>query len=588
MESNDLGKKESKSSVLVVEDEDILRLTFEQFLIEENYEVYTASNYNDAKTILKAHTVDVVISDIILGGKTGISLLKYISEIGTDTHVIMITGDPNVETASEAVRLGAFDYLAKPVTGNDLVRVVRLAVRQKNLKEERDQYAASLESYRRDLEAIFNGVNAGIIMVDHELKVRQMNGFAKNILNLKIDSLGETLPLLFPEGFAGVTQAIQTTVTTQNETNGVRVEYGKNMGDSKVLDITVSPIKEIESGKNGAVVILRDITRLTRLEEQVLEGEGFLDVIGKSGQMKSIYQLITDLSETTSTVLINGESGTGKEVIASALHMSSNRSKKPFIKVNCAALSEDILESELFGHVKGAFTGAVQDRVGRFEAADGGSILLDEIGDISPRLQLRLLRVLQSGEFERVGDSKPRKVDVRVIAATNQDLQSKIQQGEFRQDLYYRLNVIRIEVPPLRERKEDIPLLIEYFCRKFDISMKKEIEGVAPDAMDKMMGYYWPGNVRELENCMERAFIVCHGTYIDVSHLPDELSNDRVSSPQSKSPPVHYKEIVVDKSTILDILRKTDWNVAKSARALGMARNTLYQKMKTMEIQRPV
>lgn len=581
------NQSDARPSVLVVEDENILRLTFEQFLVDEKYEVFTASNFDDAKKVLGEHAIDVVVSDIILGGKTGISLLKHISKSGFDTHVIMITGDPNVETASEAVRLGAFDYLAKPVTGNDLVRVVRLAIQQKTLKEERDQYAASLELYRRDLEAIFNGVNAGIVMVDHELKVRQINGFAKNILNIKLEGLGDPLPLLFPDGFAGVTQAIQTTVTTQNEANGVRVEFGKNTGDSKVLDITVTPIKEIETGKNGAVIIFRDITRLTRLEEQALEGDGYLDVIGKSNQMKSIYQLITDLSETASTVLIYGESGTGKEVVAGALHASSNRSTKPFVKVNCAALSEDILESELFGHVKGAFTGAVQDRVGRFEAADGGSILLDEIGDISPRLQLRLLRVLQSGEFERVGDSTSRKVNVRVIAATNQDLQAKIQQGEFRQDLYYRLNVIQIVVPSLRERKEDIPLLVEHFCVKFNASMKKEIIGLTPEAMDKMMRYYWPGNVRELENCMERAFIVCHDEYIGLSHLPDELLSDRISIPQINTTPAHYKEIIVDKHTILDTLRQTDWNVAKSARALGMARNTLYQKMKTMEIQRP-
>jgi len=585
---NDVNQDDSASrTVLVVEDENILRLTFEQFLVDEGYTAFTASNYDEAIESLNTETIDIVVSDIILGGKTGITLLKHIANMQEQPLVIMITGDPNVETASEAVRLGAFDYLPKPVSGDDLLKVVRLAVRQKEVAQERDQFAASLEIYRRDLEAIFDGVSAGIVMVDDELNVRQMNGFAKTILNIKKLDMNESLPAQFPDGFAGVTQAIQTAVTNRTEKNGVRVEFGKNFGDAKVLDISVTPLDGPTPGRSDAVIVIRDVTRLTRLEEQVLESEGYFDVIGKSSQMKSIYRLITDLSETVSTVLLNGESGTGKEVVAGAIHASSSRSEKPFVKVNCAALSEDILESELFGHVKGAFTGAVQDRVGRFEAADGGSILLDEIGDISPRLQLRLLRVLQSGEFERVGDSQTRKVDARIIAATNQDLQSKIQLGEFRQDLYYRLNVIRIEIPPLRERKEDIPLLVENFCKKFNTKMKKGIEGLTPDATGKLMRYYWPGNVRELENCMERAFIVCHGSQIEASHLPDEITTDNPTIVSDRQIPTHYKEIIVDKNAVLEVLRQTDWNIAKSARALGMARNTLYQKMKTMEISRP-
>lgn len=577
------------ASVLIVEDEHVLRLTFEQFLLEEGYTVFAASNYVEAEAQLSAEPIDVVVSDIILGGKTGISLLHHITDKKMDTRVIMITGDPNVETASEAVRLGAFDYLAKPVTEQDLKRVVRLAITQKTLEQERKQYAASLERYRRDLEAIFNGVNAGIIMVDHEMHVRQVNGFAHELLGLDSEiNKDEPQPLILPQAFAEVEQAIRQAVNDNRETLGIRVEWIGLPGTSKVFDVSTAPIPDTDTEKNRAVVIIRDITRLTWLEEQIQDGRGFLDVIGKSKQMREIFQLISDLSETSSTVLIGGESGTGKEVVASALHDSSNRSDKPFIKVNCAALSDDILESELFGHVRGAFTGAVSDRIGRFEAADGGSILLDEIGDISPRLQLRLLRVLQSGEFERVGDTLSQRVDVRIIAATNQDLVAKIRQGEFRQDLYYRLNVIRIEVPALRDRREDIPLFVDYFCRRFNTSMKKEIEGLTPEAMDRVMRYNWPGNVRELENCIERSFIVCHDTHIDERHLPEELlQNTTAFTPRGSATVPHYREIKIDRNSILEILAQTDWNIAKTARALGMARNTLYQKMKTFDIQRP-
>lgn len=575
------------ANVLIVEDEHVLRMTFEQFLIEEGHTVFTASNYNEAEEQLAATAMDVVVSDIILGGKTGITLLRYIAEHGMDVRVIMITGDPSVETASESVRLGAFDYLAKPVTAQDLKRVVRLAVTQKALEEERIHFEASLERYRRDLEAIFNGINAGIVMVNRDLSVRQVNGFAHELLGLEPaeeESGGNTIVL--PDDFNEVMSALRIAVEKGHEATGIRVHWKGLPGTSKVLDVSIAPIPDIDRTEHRAVIILRDITRITWLEEQVQEG--YRDLIGKSKQMTDIYQLIRDLAETDSTVLIGGESGTGKEMVAEALHGASRRAAMPFIRVNCAALSEDILESELFGHIKGAFTGAVNDRVGRFEAADGGSILLDEIGDISPRLQLRLLRVLQSGEFERVGDSQTKKANVRIIAATNQDLPRKIQLGEFRQDLYYRLNVVRIAMPALRDRREDIPLLVDFFCKRFNTSMNREVLGLSPEALERVMRYNWPGNVRELENCIERSFIVCRDAHIQEKHLPEEVLQPalNVSSSRIESAP-HYREIRVDRESIIEQLERTDWNVAKTARALGMARNTLYQKMKTLDLQRP-
>jgi len=354
-----------------------------------------------------------------------------------------------------------------------------------------------------------------------------------------------------------------------------------------MLIVSTTPLIAEGDIRTGAVLVVRDVTRLTVLEKQLERGKRGQRMVGKSRAMRQIFQLIDDVAQTDSTVLIYGESGTGKELVAEALHFKNHRANMPFIRVNCSALSEDILESELFGHVKGAFTGALKDRAGRFEAANGGTILLDEIGDISPRLQLRLLRVLQEREFERVGDSMPIQVDVRVIASTNQDLLEKIRAGEFREDLYYRLNVIRIELPPLRDRRDDIPVLVEHLCRRFNYAMKKEITGLSPEAMEIVMEYPWYGNIREMENCLEWAFIVCHDTQILPRHLPREILDHGSHNYQgitlsgaSRARGAQAKE------RILEVLTRTDWNIAKSARILGIARNTLYQKMKQHDIAR--
>ena len=260
--------------------------------------------------------------------------------------------------------------------------------------------------------------------------------------------------------------------------------------------------------------------------------------------------------------------------MAEALHHGGVRSNKPLIKVNCSALSENLLETELFGHVKGAFTGAIQDKVGRFQRADGGTILLDEIGDISPSIQLRLLRVLAEKEFERVGDSTPVKVDVRIVAATNQDLREKIRRGEYREDLYYRLRVVELTSPPLRERREDLPLLVDHFLDKFNQQFNKKIVAISADVMKLFMDYPWPGNVRELEHSLEHAFVLCHQSIIGFNDLPPEfkdIAETRTSFLADK------KED--DTQAMLQALEKTDWNKAKAARLLGISRQTLYRKI---------
>ena len=343
-----------------------------------------------------------------------------------------------------------------------------------------------------------------------------------------------------------------------------------------------APLVDRDNQFLGAVLVVRDITRVTSLEQKLKERYQFQNIIGKSPQMQEIYDLLESLTETNTTVLITGETGTGKELVAEALHYNSPGAVKPFVKVNCSALAENLLESELFGHVKGAFTGAIKEKIGRFQLADGGTIFLDEIGDLSPTIQVKLLRVLQEKTFEKVGDPEPITVELRVIAATNRDLREKIQQGEFREDLYYRLKVVEIALPPLRERDEDIPLLVDHFCDHFSKKFQKQITGVSETVLNLFMNYQWPGNVRELEHALEHAFVVCRGNRIAVEHVPQELRESAVSQTTRQEAPLPDEA-----ETIRQALQKTGWNKAKAARLLGIPRRTFYRKIEKYHLSEP-
>lgn len=322
-----------------------------------------------------------------------------------------------------------------------------------------------------------------------------------------------------------------------------------------------------------------------KLKEQlsVSQRERFHNIVGKSPQMQKIYTLIEAITNTRATVLIYGESGTGKRLIAHAIHKCNEVERgKPFVEVSCGALTETLLESELFGHVKGAFTGAIKDRMGRFELANGGTIFLDEIDAFSSVLQVKLLRVLQEGEFERVGDTKTVKIDVRVIAATNQNLEELISQGKFRKDLYYRLNIICIDVPPLRERKEDIPLLAEDFIKKHSKHLSKRIEGLSEETLAILMDYDWLGNIRELENVIERAIILTKGPIIIPDDFPEFLNkpnSQNLSSGNGSNLKLKNALQSPEKDLILKALESVNWSRNKAAEALGINRTTLYKKM---------
>jgi PAS domain S-box-containing protein len=564
-----------KSKILVIDDEESIRFTFKTFLSEEGHKVLTAEDYEGALDAISSTDPDFIITDIILGPHSGIDILRKVKDRDMHCPVLIITGEPNMDSATEAVRLGAFDYLYKPVRKETLLRVTRHALRHKSILDGKKLLEAENERYRLNLEAIFKSLNDGIITVDREMSVIEANEATKNICGFSPEEIvGKGFDKLLFQCNKACHKVLKETLKTKKTIREFRVECGHQVRSGQIVLLTSSPLMDRKKKFVGAVLVARDITRLSDLEKKLKERHKFQNIIGKSLRMQEVYRLIEYLADTETSVLITGESGTGKELVARAIHHRGKRADKPLVTVNCSALAETLLESEIFGHVKGAFTGAIKDKAGRFKLADGGTVFLDEIGDISPIVQLKLLRVLQERQFERVGDSKTIKVDVRVIAATNRNLKEKIRLGEFREDLYYRLKVVEIAIPPLRKRLEDLPLLVNHFCRLFENSFNKKIDGVSDEVLTNFMNYPWPGNVRELQHAIEHAFVLCRGRNITLDHLPSEIVG------YSKGPSrARGKKFVNEPHEIQQALDKTDWNKAKAARMLGISRQTIYRKI---------
>jgi transcriptional regulator with PAS, ATPase and Fis domain len=369
--------------------------------------------------------------------------------------------------------------------------------------------------------------------------------------------------------------ALAETVRTGHRQELKRIICRDNDRRSRVISIIATPTLDEDGQQSGAVAVIRDETELDTLERQLQQRSRFQSIIGRAPAMQHLFTLIEALADVTSTVLISGESGTGKELVAQALQECGTRKNKPFIKLNCAALPEGLLESELFGHVRGAFTGAIKDKTGRFQKAHGGTIFLDEIGDISPALQIRLLRVLQEREIERVGDSTPIKIDVRIITATNQNLPEKISRGEFRQDLYYRLNVVRLDIPPLRERLEDIPLLVSHFLQKFSQKFNRNYSNLSEEVTAAVMQHNWPGNIRELEHLLEHACILSQGSIITLNSLPPEFTQ-KATLPRQIKP---HQTSPGRSLSLQEALRQTGGNRTEAAKLLGVSRRTFYRRL---------
>ncbi|HBH60416.1 MAG TPA: sigma-54-dependent Fis family transcriptional regulator [Nitrospiraceae bacterium] len=565
------------AKILVVDDEESIRFTFHSFLSDAGHEVTTAGEYDEALGIISRYEFDLIFMDIVLHGKTGIDLLRELKMRDRYCPVVMITGYPNVETASAALRLGAFDYIFKPVKQEILLHITGMALQNKALRDEN-------EKYRANLEAIFKSVKDAIITVDKDLSVLQANEAAEQICGITHHSLGKSLAEIQTSCNSKCLDVLKKTILEKQPFEVQRTECEYNGRYRQVVTISTWPLINSRGTFSGAVMIVRDDTRLNDLERDLGERRKFHHMIGQNRQMQRIYNLIEDLADVETTVLITGESGTGKELVAEAIHYKGKRSSRPLVKVNCSALSESLLESELFGHVRGAFTGADKDKVGRFQKADGGTIFLDEIGELSPQMQLRLLRVLQDKVFERVGDSTPIKADVRVITATNQDLSRKVSSGELREDLYYRLKVVMIELPPLQQRLEDIPPLAAHFANKAAERFGKKRLVILPEVLDMLASYTYPGNVRELEHIMERAVALNQDGTLRLSDLPPEPSKPPSAPNIIAEESLPLKDLEMDH--ILEVYRQCGYNQTETARKLGISRTTLWRRMRDLQ-QKP-
>jgi two-component system, NtrC family, nitrogen regulation response regulator NtrX len=449
----------AKPRILIVDDEEGIRESLSSILRDEQYSVDAVGSAEEALERISGGNFEVVLLDIWLPGMDGLETLGRIQSVSRPPEVIMISGHGTIETAVRATKLGAFDFIEKPLSLEKIIVLVRNAVQQHRLEDEN-------------------------ILLRSELDQRYQ-------------------------------------------------------------------------------------------------------VIGESVPMKALRQQIAVTAPTNGRVLIYGESGTGKELVARALHAASLRNKAAFVEVNCAAIPEELIESELFGHIKGSFTGASDDKIGKFQKADGGTLFLDEVGDMSLRTQSKVLRVLEEQRFERVGSNQTLRVDVRVIAATNKNLEQEISRGAFRQDLFYRLNVIPFFVPPLRDRKEDIPVIARFFLNEFSAEYGKKTREFADGAMDILLRYPWPGNVRELRNLVERLVIICPQARIEPHHLPPELFRGVSESPQHPYSTLHEARSAYEREFILRKLQEHRWNMTQTATALGLERSHLYRKMKSLGIAAP-
>ena len=435
-------------------------------------------------------------------------------------------------------------------------------------------------------EAILESISDGVFTVDQDWLVTSFNRAAEQITGVtRREAIGRHCSEVFRSSMCGVDCALKQTLKSGRPIigkSGYIVDAG---GDRIPISLSTAVLRDSSGIVVGGAETFRDLSEVEALRQE-LEGRFRVgDLSSRSPLMQRVFEVLPAIAVSPSTVLVLGETGTGKELVARTIHSLSSRNSGPFIAVNCSALPDTLLESELFGYKAGAFTGANRDKPGRFALAKSGTLFLDEIAEISPMLQVKLLRVLQDRVYEPLGATRSETADVRIIAATNKDLLEQTRKGQFREDLYYRVNVVRVELPPLRRRKEDIPLLVEQFIARFNRLQRKMIRGTAPEALSLLMAYDWPGNIRELENVIERAFILCGGGDIDIGHLPAELTAFRGMA--GKDTDVRSAHDILDAQAIRAALERHRGNRSAAARELGIHKTTLFRRIKKLGLALP-
>jgi len=440
-------------------------------------------------------------------------------------------------------------------------------------------------------QIILDSIADGVFTVDADLRITSFNRAAEKITSVKKEEAqGRHCWEVFKASICEKSCALKETMKTGKQIVNQSIFIVNLEGERVPISISTALLKDGSGKVIGGVETFRDLTLVEALRKELSGRHTFFDIISKNSEMQRLFGLLEQVSEGETTILLEGESGTGKELFAKAIHSLSPRKGGPMITINCGSLPDTLLESEIFGYKAGAFTDAKKDKPGRLALAEGGTVFLDEIGDISPALQVRLLRVLQDKVYEPLGSTKSETADVRIVTATNKNLEQLLKEGTFRHDLYYRINVVKLVLPPLRDRKEDIPLLAEHFIRKYTRLIGKDIQGLSPEVLPVLMSHDYPGNVRELENIIEYATVVCKNSLIGVDHLPDYFHSKLDMVATAGADENSDKGLSLDemeKSVIYEMLRKNQWNRKRTANQMGIHPSTLWRKLKRLNINTP-
>jgi len=438
----------------------------------------------------------------------------------------------------------------------------------------------------KERDIILDSITDGVFTVDHEWCITSFNKAAENITGVpREEAIGKHCKDVLKASICERDCALKHTMATGQPVVGKTIQIINAEGEQAPISISTALLRDEKGSIIGGVETFRDMSDVEKLRKEIKQRYTFEDIISKNHYMHDLFRILPDVADSTSTILIEGESGTGKELFARAIHNLSPRRNEPFIIVNSGAMPDTLLESELFGYKAGAFTDAKKDKPGRFKLAHKGTIFLDEIGDISAALQVRLLRVLQDKTFEPLGAIESIKTDVRIITATNKIIDDMVKEGTFREDLYYRINIIRLVLPPLRERKEDIPLLVDHFIGTFNAIQNKEIIGMTDEALACLMSYDYPGNIRELKNLIERSFVLCKSALIQKEHLPEPVYKSDGMGLSEHSDIMSFGEM--EAIFLRNVLRRNNWNRTQTARELGIHKSTLFRKIKSLGITIP-